>query len=305
MDLKQRTALLSVSVAASLASLKLLAGLWTGSVSVLASLADSVLDLFASGLNFLAIRKAAVPADRDHAWGHGKAESLAGLFQSAVVGSSGLYLVYVAIRRLIVPVPLEHEVSGVLVMSVSIVATYWLVRRMRRVARQTGSVALGADSLHYATDVLTNLSVIVSLGLHALFGIRMADPIISLGIAAYVLSSAAQIMRSSIDDLMDRQLSQAHIEHITRLVGSFAPEVVGYHDLRTRQAGSHVFIDLHLDIPRDKSFEAAHRITERVIRSLERTFPAAVVTAHSDPFPSNEMHRLPESHAAHFDQPQA
>src|SRR5262245_1081950 len=181
MDLKQRTALWSVLVAGSLALLKLLAGLWTDSVAVLASLADSVLDLFASGLNFLAIRQALVPADQEHAYGHGKAESLAGLFQSVVVSASGFYLIWVSVQRLIVPVPLEHEGVGLLVMGVSLAATFWLVRRMRRVARETGSVALAADSLHYATDLLTNLSVAVSLALHRLLGIRLADPLISLG----------------------------------------------------------------------------------------------------------------------------
>jgi ferrous-iron efflux pump FieF len=300
MDLKQRTALWSLGVAGSLAVLKLVAGLWTGSVSVFASLADSVLDLFASALNFLAIRQASVPADREHAYGHGKAESLAGLFQSVVVGASGLYLVVLAIRRILVPVPLVHEETGILVMCISIAATFWLVRRMRRVARQTGSLALGADSLHYATDLLTNLSVIASLGLHRLFGIRLADPIISLGIAAYVLAAAWQILRSSIDELMDRQLSEEQIARITELVGGFAPKVAGYHDLRTRRAGSQVFIDLHLDLPREQSFEAAHRTTEQVILALEKAFPGAVVTVHSDPFPSNEPHGLPETHAAHF-----
>jgi ferrous-iron efflux pump FieF len=300
MDLKQQTALLSVLVAASLAALKLVAGLLTGSVAVLASLADSTLDLFASLLNFAAIRHAAVPADREHAYGHGKAESLAGLFQALVVGGSGLYLIFVALRRLAEPVPLEHEAVGAAVMIVSILATVLLVRRMRRVARQTGSVALAADSLHYATDVLTNASVLVSLMLHRFFSVRLADPLISLGIAAYVLWSAWTILRQSVDELMDRQIPDEDITRIRELVASFAPAVVGYHDLRTRKAGGRVFVDLHLDIPKDCSFEAAHRVTEQVVRAIEKLFPGSVVTVHADPFPNVDPHRLPEEHAARF-----
>jgi ferrous-iron efflux pump FieF len=302
MDVKQSTALLSLAVASSLATLKLVAGVLTGSVSVLASLADSLLDLFASLLNYLAIRKAAVPADADHAYGHGKAESLAGLFQAVVIGGSGAYLIYVSIRRLVHPVPLAHEGVGLAVMAVSIVASWLLVRRMRKVAASTGSVALEADSLHYATDVLTNLGVIVSLGLHQGLGVRLADPLISLAIAAYVLASAWQILRKSVDDLMDHQLPEPEIARITGVVAGFAPEVIGYHDLRTRQAGSHVFIDLHLDIPGDRSFEQAHRVTEAVVRALEQAFPRATVTAHSDPYPGarRDRPRLPESHAARF-----
>jgi ferrous-iron efflux pump FieF len=302
MELKQRTALLSLSVATSLAALKLTAGVLTGSVAVLASLADSVLDLFASLLNFLAIRKASVPADLDHAYGHGKAESLAGLFQSLIIGGSGAYLIYVAILRLVHPVPLEHESVGLAVMGVSIVASWLLVRHMRKVAARTGSVALEADSLHYATDVLANLGVIASLGLHRFLGLRLADPVVSLAIAAYVLASAWQILRKSVDDLMDRQLPEPQIARITEIVGGFAPQVVGYHDLRTRHAGSQIFIELHLDIPGDRSFEQAHRVTEAVVRALEQAFPQAMVTAHSDPYPGprRDPPRLPESHAAQF-----
>ena len=302
MELTQRTALLSVAVAFGLSALKLAAGVATGSISVLASLADSVLDLFASILNFVAIRKASKPADLDHAYGHGKAESLAGLFQSLIVGASGVYLIVVAVRRLVHPVALEHEAVGLGVMAVSIIVTLALVGRMRRVVKKSGSVALEADSLHYATDVLTNLGVIVSLGLHRFFGLQIADPLVSLAIAAYVLHSAWAILRKSVDVLMDRQLPGPDIERIREIVAGFAPEIVGYHDLRTRSSGTQSFIELHLDIPGRQSFEQAHRITERVVRALERAFPGALVTAHSDPFPNSDPHRLPEEHSASFQQ---
>ncbi len=303
MEIKTRTALLSLCVAFSLALLKAVASIMTGSISLLASLADSILDLFASFLNYIAIRTSLVPADFEHAYGHGKAESLAGLFQSMIIGGSGIYLLFLAYARLQSPVPLEHEGLGLAVMLISIVASLLLVRHMRRIAKETNSVALAADTAHYATDVLANLGVILSLILSRYFSLPIADPVISILIATYVLYSAWEILRSSIDELMDRQLPDEEIERIGAVVKGFSPDIIGLHDLRTRQAGGRVFIDLHLDIPREHTFVRAHHTTEAVVEALLEAFPGAIVIAHSDPYPgdpANETRALPAEHAMSF-----
>jgi ferrous-iron efflux pump FieF len=281
---KVRAAQLSILAAAFLIALKTVTGFLTGSISVWASLLDSTMDIFASLINFFAVRAAARPADEDHAYGHGKAESLAGLFQSLVIAASGLFLIWEAARRVITPHPIGSELIGVGVMLIAIFVSVALVVRLRRVARETESPALLSDSLHYATDIYTNSGALLALVIVLLTGWLIVDPLISIAIALYILWSALGVGREAVDVLMDKRLPQEIDEQVASVVNSFREQgVIGFHDLRTRRSGSQKFIDLHLEIERDRRLEDAHDLSVRVLRAIEAKIPRSHVQIHTDP----------------------
>jgi len=282
--LKSSTARLSIYAAAFLIALKLGAGWLTASISVWASLLDSVMDIFASSLNYLAVRISSRPADEDHLYGHGKVESLAGLFQALVIGLSGAFLISEAIHRLREPHPTKSEAIGIASMIVAIAVSIALVIRLRRVGRETDSPALTSDAVHYATDVYINLGVLGALVVTIISGWRLVDPLVSIAIAVYILWSAAHVAYESINVLMDRRLPADVDETVAMVVRRYEPHgVLGFHDLRTRRSGSHRFVDLHLEILRTKGFEEAHELTVQVLREIERELPRTRVQIHSDP----------------------
>jgi ferrous-iron efflux pump FieF len=282
--LKASAARLSVVAAAFLIALKTVTGVLTGSISVWASLLDSAMDIFASVINYYAVRAAAAPPDEDHRYGHGKAESLAGLFQSFVIGVSGLVLLWEAVRRIITPHPTASEWLGVGTMAVACGVSVALVARLRRVAQKTDSPALAADAVHYATDVYTNGAALGALLLVALTGWTLADPLVSLLISGFILWSAVDVAREAVNVLMDRRLPRAIDAQVASVVERFRGEgVLGFHDLRTRRSGSHKFIDLHLEVEADQTLQQAHDLSVRVLRAIEADIPRSRVQIHTDP----------------------
>jgi ferrous-iron efflux pump FieF len=282
--LKKSAARLSVAAAGFLIVLKTATGVLTGSISVWASLLDSTMDIFASVINYFAVRAASRPPDDDHHYGHGKAESLAGLFQSFVITVSGVFLIREAVRRVVTPHATALEWVGVGTMAVAGAVSVALVARLRKAARETDSPALAADSVHYATDVFTNGAALVALLVVALTNRTVVDPLVSIAISAFILWSAFAVARDAVDVLMDRRLGTEVDEAVASVVESFRDRgVTGFHDLRTRRSGSYKFIDLHLEVTPDKSFVRAHDLTERVIRAIENEIPRSRVQIHTDP----------------------
>jgi ferrous-iron efflux pump FieF len=282
--LKNSVARLSILAAAFLILIKTGAGWLTGSIAVWASLLDSTMDIFASSINYFAVRAASRPPDHDHDYGHGKAESLAGLFQAAVITLSGLFLIREAIMRMINPQPTQSETIGVATMLIAIVVSFALVARLRRVAKLTDSPALSADAVHFASDVLTNGGVLLGLLLIYYTGWTIIDPVISIAISIYILASALGVGRESIDVLMDRRLPPEVDAQVADIVSRFRGDgVIGFHDLRTRRSGSQKFIDLHLEVERDQTLEEAHAASVRVLRTIEEEIPRAKVQIHTDP----------------------
>ncbi|MBB4265216.1 cation diffusion facilitator family transporter [Roseospira visakhapatnamensis] len=279
----------AVAVASSLIVFKLVAWLLTGSLALLSTLIDSVLDVGASILNLLAVRVALEPADHDHRFGHGKAEPLAGLAQAAFIGGSALFLVFEAGSRVFDPSPVTRSGVGIAVMVVSIVATLGLVTFQKYVVRQTGSVAVKADSVHYAGDVLVNLSVIVALVLATGPGWTWVDPLFAVGIAGYLLSNAWGILRTSLNLLMDREFDEPERQRILEIARG-QPKVLGVHDLRTRSSGPDRFIQLHIDMDRTLSLWDAHVVADRVEHAIRDAFPGADVLIHQDPAGLDEAH---------------
>ena len=281
----------SVTVALVLISVKFTAWTMTESVSLLSTLIDSMLDAFASIVNLIAVHHALQPADRDHRFGHGKAEPLAGLMQSAFICGSAAFLVIEAGDRFLHPKPIARTELGYAVMVFAIVVTIGLVLFQRYVVRRSGSVAIGADSLHYTTDVMINGSVIVSLFLAGQMGITFADPLFAVGIAAYIVWGALQIGKQSLDMLMDKELPDEDRARIRAIVTAHS-EVVGMHDLRTRTSGTHVFMQMHLEMDPEMTLAKAHEVTDQVEEELLAVYPNAEVIIHEDPDGIEEARRV-------------
>ena len=272
----------SVSVALFLVAAKFAAWLATDSISLLSTLIDSFLDAGASMINLVAVRHALQPADKEHRFGHGKAESLAGLAQAAFVSGSALFLVLEAGERFTRPRGIENPTAGYAVMILSIVLTLALVVFQKYVIRRTGSLAINADSMHYRMDVLINVSVILSIFLVSRFGLVFVDPLFALAIAAYIFWGAWKIVSASLNVLMDRELAEEDREKILKIADSHA-DVLGAHDLKTRTSGLNVFIQLHLEMDPDISLRKAHVIAEEVMGKLREAYPSAEVLIHEDP----------------------
>ncbi len=272
----------SVTVAVVLVVSKFAAWLMTDAVSLLSTLIDSLLDAGASLLNLLAVRHALEPADKEHRFGHGKAEPLAGLAQAAFICGSAVFLVIEAGERLFNPRTIENTDVGYAVMVLAIVLTLFLVVFQRYVVGKTGSIAITADSAHYQMDILVNASVIVSLWLVSRFGWTLADPLIALIIAGYIFWGARRIGLIAYDMLMDRELEDGERQKILDIALSH-PGVKGLHDLRTRSSGNQVFIQMHLEMDGEISLLDAHTISDAVEASVLEAFPNAEVLIHEDP----------------------
>jgi ferrous-iron efflux pump FieF len=272
----------SVLVASVLILAKLVAWLATDSVSMLSTLLDSVLDVAASLVNLFAVRHALTPADREHRFGHGKAEPLAALGQSAFVAGSAVLLIVEVVRRFWRPQAVENGEIGILVMMGSIAVTAVLVFFQRHVVRKTGSLAISADRLHYLGDVLVNSAVIVALALTELLGWNWLDPAFGALIAAYILYTAWSIARSSFDMLMDRELPEEERQRI-RSIATAHPQVRALHELRTRASGPSIFIQFHLEMAGEMSLYEAHRIADQVENQILAAYPGAEVIIHEDP----------------------
>ncbi|MDW7771463.1 MAG: cation diffusion facilitator family transporter [Desulfobulbaceae bacterium] len=279
--LLKRATYASVSVAAGLITAKLAAWLITGSLIVMASLVDSLMDAAASTINLIAVRWSLSPADQDHRFGHGKAEFLAGLAQASFIAGSAFFLVIHAIERLRSPVPIQAASLGIVVMAVSITLTLILLAYQHHVIRRTNSTAIRADALHYATDVLTNIGTIFALIL-ASRGWPVLDPIFAIIIAGYIFYSACKIGYEAGQMLMDRELPSDIRGQILSIAQS-PPQVKGVHDIRTRMSGQTLMIQLHLELDDDIPLIRAHGIARAVEKEILRSWPGADVIIHQDP----------------------
>jgi ferrous-iron efflux pump FieF len=280
--LMRNAALVSVGVSIVLVAIKTFAYFLSHSVAVLAALADSGLDLFTSTLNLVAIRSALTPADDEHRFGHGKAEPLAGLAQGAFIAASALFLVVQSINRFIEPEPVEQGSVALSVMVISLFAAIGVVVYQRRVVAQTGSIAIGADAMQFLGDIGTTAGVILALILSAGLKWEQADPAIALIVALALVWGAWRVFRQSYDQLMDRELADADREKIIAIIHA-NPEVRSLHDLRTRAAGIHAFIQFHIELDPAMNLQHVHEVSDAVEVEIRKAFPNADVIIHQDP----------------------
>jgi len=271
----------SMSVALTLIAVKLVAWSLSDSMSMMATLMDSTLDALASFFNLIAVRHALTPADKEHRFGHGKAEALSGLGQAAFIAGSAIFLVLQSGRRLLNPSPIEATSLSIAIMVFSILATLLLLAFQRHVIKKTDSTAIKADALHYRTDLLVNCSVIVALWLSS-FLWQGIDALIALLIAGYILWSAREIVQQSLNHLMDAELPDDDRENIERITTDHLC-VHGIHDLRSRRSGMATFIQLHIELDDDLTLIRAHEISDDVETALKNAYPSAEIIIHADP----------------------
>ncbi len=279
--LVKRAALAATSLALLLLLVKIVAWWYTGSVSVLAALVDSLVDIAASLTNLLVVRYALQPADDDHTFGHGKAESLAALAQSMFISGSALFLFLTGIQHLARPETLHAPLVGIVVTIVALFSTLVLVAFQRWVVRHTRSQAIRADMLHYQSDIVMNGAILVALILSS-YGFARADALFALGIGVYILYNALRMGYEAVQSLLDRALPEQEKQQIIALVTEW-PGVSGAHALRTRQSGPTRFIQLHLEMQDTLPLVQAHHIADQIEQALRQKFPGSDVIIHQDP----------------------
>jgi cation diffusion facilitator family transporter len=291
-SLNRRATLVSSAVALALVALKFTVGIASGSVSVLASAIDSLLDFLVSMFNAYAVRGAEKPSDQDHNYGHGKLEGLAALIEGLFILASSVYVLHQAWLKLVNPKPFENTGLDLAlgVMVVSLVASIGLTVYLKRAARKTGNLVLEADALHYSTDVWSNATILAGIVLIRFTGWTQADPLIAIAVGLYIAWAALPLLRKSIDMLMDHALPEQVVERIRLIAETHSPRARDVHALRTRRSGNVNFVDFHLVLDEHIPLGEAHEIGDQIemrIRALENT--RWEINIHLDPVDDSAM----------------
>jgi cation diffusion facilitator family transporter len=274
---------LLIGVVVALIAVKVVVAWLTGSLSVVAQAADSLLDLIAGIVTFLAIRKAAMPADREHPYGHGKWEDIAGAAQGILIMAAGGVIIYASIRRILGGAIIELTEVGIVVMAVSILVSILLSRHLLKVARANGSVALEANARNIAADVYSALAVLVGLVAVRLTNLNYIDSIVAIGVAGYIIQLGYKTISKPLSGLVDARLSPEQEAVIKDCLDGYAGQVAEFHELRTRRSGSHHYVDLHLVFDRKISLEQAHKICDQVEADIKNGLPGSSIIIHAEP----------------------
>ncbi len=280
--LKKQASVCSVILAVVLIIIKSIGVICSGSLSVLSSMVDSMGDLVASLITFIAVRFSAKPANSSHRYGFGKAEALSALVQSAFIGGSGVFIIYDGINRMLNPHPQIKSQSAIIIMIISLFLTIALIAFQKYVAKKTGSRAIKADSAHYSVDVITNISIILTLIAISIFHINWFDTVVAFLVASYLLWSSYHLVLDSLTMIMDKELGEDIREKIKKIVLS-CEHIEGIHDLRTRDLGSSYIFEFHLELDGNLSLNKAHQYTDNVEAELLKTYPGAQIIIHQDP----------------------
>lgn len=288
--LKKLAAAGSISLAVVLTVIKTLGVLFTGSLSVLSSMIDSLADLFASSITFVAVRYSSKPASSKHRYGYGKAESLSALIQSAFVAGSGIFVMYDGISRFLSPRPMIQPGLGIIIMVISLILTIILISFQKYVASRTHSPAINADSQHYAVDVISNTSIIITLFVVKIFEIHWFDTLTAFLISAYLLYNAYKLANEAVAVLLDKELDDEIRENIQKIVLS-SEHAQGIHDLRTRDLGGIYMFEFHLELDGTLPLNIAHDYCDEVEANIHRHYPDAQIIIHQDPagLPENRL----------------
>ncbi len=291
---KARAASLSVGSNTALVIGKLVVGIATGSVSIIAEAIHSGIDLIAALIAWVSVRIADRPADRDHPYGHGKAESISGAVEAALIVLAAFWIIIEAAHRLHVIWMHEATVSqpglGVLVMGISVVVNILVSRYLFRVAHEEDSLALEADAHHLSTDVMTSVGVMVGLFAVMLTGWQIIDPIVALIVALFIGKIGLELSLTAGAQLMDRRLPSSELAQVRSILDA-CPEIHSWHNLRTRKAGSHREVDLHLVFPAEISLVNAHVIADRLEKQIAQALAPAQVVVHMDPYDPDKIIR--------------
>ena len=287
---ERRATVVATFTATFLAFVKLVIGFMSGSVAVLASAMDSILDTAISIFNFFAIKKAEEDADDTFNYGKGKIQAIAGVIEGVIITISGLYIIYEGIAKLIYKKETSMLGVSVIVMIISIVTTWFLVKYLEKTAKETDSIVVKSDALHYKADLLSNGAVLVALFLVSISGLDFIDAIFGIAIGAYIIYSAYEIIKEGVLVLLDRSLEPEMVAKIGEIISN-TKEVKGYHWLKTRTDGTHNFVEVHLVLDPNMTIMQAHEIAEDIIEKIVALDKKKgwVITPHFDPFDDEEM----------------
>ena len=290
MSSQKKATVVSTSVATLLVFVKLIIGIASGSVAVLASAIDSLLDMAVSIFNFFAIKKAEEDPDENYHYGKGKIQAIAGVIEGTVITMSGLYIIYVAIEKLHKGSATSLLGASIAAMLISIVVTYFLVHYLLKIAEETDNIVIKADALHYKTDLLSNGAVLVSLALVYMTGIDAIDAVFGMGIGAYIIYSAYEIIVEGVEILLDKALDGEVVAKIGEIIANH-PKVTSYHWLKTRTDGTTNFVEFHMVLKPDMTLLEAHRIADEVELQIMALDPNKrwVISPHFDPYDDSEM----------------
>ena len=287
---QKKATVVSSSVAIILVIVKLFIGIASGSVAVLASAIDSLLDTLVSMFNFFAIKKAEENPDDEYQYGKGKIQAIAAVIEGTVITISGLYIIYEAMKKLSSGSTTALLTPSILVMLFSIVVTYFLVQYLLKIAKETDNVVIKADALHYKTDLWSNSAVLVALGLVYLTGLDSIDALFGLGIGVYIIYSAYEIIQEGVEILLDKALDGDMVASIGEIISKH-PEISSYHWLRTRTDGSTNFIEFHMVLRPSMLLLEAHRIADEVEDKIMKLDSKKkwVITPHFDPYDDEKV----------------
>jgi len=288
-----RATRVAIMVSLVLAGVKLITGMMTGSLALLSSGVDSIIDIFMSMFNYFGLKKASEPADDQHPYGHGKFETLATLFQGLFITASGSIIIFEGARRLLNGVQVHTLDIGLMVLAASAVVAWFISSHLKQVGTEFDSSALRADALHYATDVYSNLGLFGGLAAAKLFNWAWMDPLLSMVIGAYIIWQAAKLLRRSLNEFLESSLPENEVRAITSSIDQFTERFNDYHRLRTRTVGNKRMVDLHLRVCRLETIEQAHATARQIEENIHAVLPQADVTIHLEPVPCDECHKMP------------
>ncbi|MGE7676470.1 cation diffusion facilitator family transporter [Lysinibacillus sp. NPDC094403] len=278
-----KIAFLSVISNFTVVILKIIVGLFTGSVAILSEAIHSLLDLLASFIAFLSVRISGKPADEEHPYGHGKVENISGTIETLLIFVAGIWIIYECIHKIITPTPIKLPILGILVMLFGALINFVVSRIVYRTAKNINSVAMKSNALHLLTDVYTSLGVALSLLIVHLTGWYILDPIIGIILACYIMTEAFKLMKEAFPPLLDARLSKEEEEQIIQIIESFKDEYIEYHDFRTRRSGAEEYIDFHLVVTSNKSIETVHDLCDRIEEKINSIFHKANILIHLEP----------------------
>lgn len=274
---------LSLAVVIGLIVLKVVVAVITGSISISAQAVDSFLDFFAIVVTFFAVRIATLPADEEHPFGHGKMEGIAAIVQAMLILAAGGLIIYSAVQRIITGTTVALTEAGIGVMLVSIIVSVFLSRHLLKVSRATDSIALESIARNIAADVYSAAGVLVAMTAIHFTELSILDPIIALGVALLILKAAYGVMKKSFGELVDVRLPQEEEAILASCIREHTSQLVGFHEVRTRKAGSERFIDLHLMLPKNASVAEAHQMCDHLEEDIQDRLPNSSVTIHVEP----------------------
>lgn len=287
-----RATRIAILVSLILAGVKLITGIMSGSLALLSSGVDSIIDIFMSMFNYLGLKKASEPADDQHPYGHGKFETLATLFQGLFITASGSIIIFEGVRRLHKGTQVHTLDLGLLVLAASAVVAWFISRHLKQVGSEFDSSALQADALHYATDVYSNLGLFGGLAAAKLFNWDWMDPLLSIVIGVYIIWQAAKLLRRSLNEFLESSLPEDEVHAIMSSINQYSEQFNDYHQLRTRTVGNKRMVDLHLRVCRLETIEQAHATARQIEESIHTVLPQADVTIHLEPVPCEECQKM-------------